>query len=333
MDIRTASLWTLGILVVGIFVLIFGGDEVAWAVSEADSLTLALLCFLQVVTLAMSAYQWYRLLVNLRANISFSHAFVIHLSGAFVESVTPSVKVGGEAAKIYLSRRATGLPGGQLLGAAMAHKYLSLLPFLAILVPVVATSVSTQYLSLWVVYSFLILAFVFALFFRLIHKEGYVRTAPDGSESEHDGLRGAFSAVLRRTVAQVGEAAQYSRYLVSGSERGILLAVSALIWMLYPVKVYLVASMLGLDAGILNVVVSTYSAYVLSMIPLTPGGLGTFEGSMAIMLARGTLTPAEGLAVALLTRLVTFWFPLVLSAGAAATTLWKHVGPANSDES
>ena len=107
------------------------------------------------------------------------------------------------------------------------------------------------------------------------------------------------------------------RSLMGKRDWYFMLLFSLLVWLLYPVKVFFVAAMLGIDVGHLTSAVSTYTAYLVSMLPLLPGGLGTFEGSMAIMFSIGGFDLATGIAIALLSRCITFWFPLIFSAGAA----------------
>lgn len=73
--------------------------------------------------------------------------------------------------------------------------------------------------------------------------------------------------------------------------------------------------MLNFDVGIVAIAVITYTAYLVSLFPLLPGGLGSFEGTMALMFASyGEIFFAEALAIALVARFVTYWFPLLLSA-------------------
>ncbi|MDO9574199.1 MAG: hypothetical protein Q7I94_04310 [Candidatus Contubernalis sp.] len=45
---------------------------------------------------------------------------------------------------------------------------------------------------------------------------------------------------------------------------------------------------------------------------------------MAFMLTGMGLSPAEGLTVALVSRFITYWFPLIFSAGAAAYLVWHQ---------
>ena len=65
----------------------------------------------------------------------------------------------------------------------------------------------------------------------------------------------------------------------------------------------------------------TFISYFAAMIPILPGGLGTFEGTMSGLLLVYGLTPEEAVAVSLVFRFVTFWFVVLLSA--AVILLWK----------
>lgn len=106
-----------------------------------------------------------------------------------------------------------------------------------------------------------------------------------------------------------------------------MILVSALVWALYPAKVYVVTRMLGVEVDAFFIITATFIPYLISMLPLLPGGLGSFEGSMALLFAAQGATVAEGLAVALLTRTATFWLPLLMSTIAAAYLFATHVQP------
>jgi len=90
--------------------------------------------------------------------------------------------------------------------------------------------------------------------------------------------------------------------------------LSLAFWFLYPVKTFIISNHLGFDIGFSPIVGATFLAYLVGTLPLTPGGLGSFEATLAVILSQQGITFAEGLTIALLLRVITFWFPLVLSA-------------------
>jgi len=129
------------------------------------------------------------------------------------------------------------------------------------------------------------------------------------------------SSPMRKWISKaalfLGQARTSAAGLLSAGQTTGVLLVSLLIWIFYPLKVYLVCYFLNIEVSLVIIGLATLSAYMISMVPLLPGGLGTYEGGMAMFFTLGGLSPAEGLAIALVSRLTTFWFPLVLSAMAS----------------
>jgi len=336
--------WLIGIAIITLAVFYLGLDEITLVLGEAERSTMMLLAGLQVGTLSITAYQWQFLINKSNRNITLGRSLAINLAGNFVESVTPSVKVGGESAKIFLLHKHTALPYHQLAGIMLALKYFSLLPFLGLISVAMVTAFFRYELPRIILPAFL----VFLLFFLLIAwfhlKGGKGRTRIQRGDNKGAGQPGetagasnqyhdpAFGQRLKAFFKKktsslfnfVQSASFYSRGLVRTEESVLLVGFSALIWVLYPLKVYLVAGMLGLEAGLVTVTIATFTAYLVSMVPLLPGGLGSFEGTMALMFTVSGLPPAEGLTVALLTRLITFWFPLLLSSIGAGYLALNH---------
>ena len=313
---RQIIFWILGIVAVVAIAWFYGGEEVKAIIFQVDPVFLGGLAVLQIFTLLMIACQWYYLLGKFNSTIAFSKVFIICLAGSFVESVTPSSKVGGEAVKVYLFRRETSLSYQEVTGVLVAHKYISLLPFISICAIVISIATLRQEVPAIVYLSFAAFGFFFALLCLLIYR----RRKEDGiTSSSSPSLRqNLLREKLQNTLVFISDAAQYARYLTNRKDRVVLFSLSFIIWSLYPLKVFLAAAALGFNLDILTPPIATYFAYLVSMIPLLPGGLGTFEGSMAFMFSLGGLSSAEGTAIALLSRGITFWFPLLLSAGAVA---------------
>lgn len=101
--------------------------------------------------------------------------------------------------------------------------------------------------------------------------------------------------------------------LPPASDTTYLFASSLLLWVLYPIKLALVAVLIGTPLSFSLVVSATYGAYLLGLIPLTPGGLGVYEAGMTGILVAGGISPGDALLLTLTLRIVTFWWPLVLS--------------------
>lgn len=333
MTAKRAILYISGIIIIMGMVTHFGWEEIKIALSSVHPLLLVLLCVFQIGTLALTAYQWHYLVNKLYKGLSFTEVWNVYMAGSFVESVTPSVKLGGEAAKLYFFRQITAMSYRQLVGLLMAHKYISLLPFL-LLCTVFLFLASYRFQLPFVVYfSFLIFALLFALFLGITSKgyrskEGFIeKTDRYNSKilvNPLMKLSQIFTQKTQKIRSFLVDASWHSRRVISNRERRWLLLISLLVWGTYPLKVYMITSMLGLEVDLVTVAIATYTAYLVSMVPLFPGGLGAYEGSMVFMLALSGIAPVKGLAVVLLSRFITYWFPLLLSGGSTIYFICKR---------
>ncbi len=327
---KHAILYIIGIMAITGLAIYFGRAEIVEALSRVALPVMALLLLLQLITLSLTSFQWQLLINKNEKKLSLGRILAINMAGNYVESVTPSVKLGGEAAKIFLFNRHSGISYAKLTAIMIALKFYSLLPFLILIILILGLTFLAYDVPVFVFTAFLFLAvfftFVAWLHFRKAdHREsGSIDSTEtiNRTEQKIHSVKGKFIQGLKNKVLAISrffnQASEHSKNLVCQREIILLTSISAIIWLAYPLKVYLVSNMLGLNAGFLIVAVITYTAYLVSMVPLLPGGLGSFEATMALMFSLNGFSPAEGLAVALLSRLITYWFPLLFSAFATA---------------
>ena len=83
------------------------------------------------------------------------------------------------------------------------------------------------------------------------------------------------------------------------------------------------ASLLAVGASVdpLLVLLAYVAAATLSMIPITPGGLGFVEAGLAGVLTLAGASPDEAVLATLLYRLFSYWLPLPLGLGASICVL------------
>ncbi|UWG52127.1 putative flippase [Halalkaliarchaeum sp. AArc-CO] len=321
---RKHLLWLVGIaLLVGLTVAA-GWRELSTALRRGNPLVLLALCGVQVITLGIVAYQWQYLLGRAGAAIPFRLAAVVTLAGTFVESATPSSKLGGMAATVYLFERTTDAAYDTLSSVLLAQKYVSLPPLAILVVGTVAVAVTRTDVAVSsgayaAVGGFVAVVVVLSLLFALFRRWGATGDggtvtgenepepiAADGAGQETDPLTRGIST-LRSVLREAGT-------LLDRRSRYWLYTLAFLLWVVYPLKIYVVAVTLGVDAGVTVAFVGTYLAYLVSLAPISPGGTGTFEGTLALVYVAAGVPFVDGLSIALLGRVVTFWFPLVLSA-------------------
>ncbi|QGT99343.1 hypothetical protein SYNTR_0750 [Candidatus Syntrophocurvum alkaliphilum] len=318
---KKSYLLIVGVLIITAIVMVVGWDNVYKIMSRMTLPQFIFLVILQLGTLFLTAYIWYFLLKQKSSQISLFNVFGINLAGTFVESVTPSVKIGGEALKVYLMRQKTALAYSELTAVAVVSKYFSLLPFLLISVITLAIALLAFNLPFFVFIAFIGLLLFFLLFFIFFNIQGFNldtffnNLLGEKINNSNNQVLKKIIPIINRIYTFLLDSSNASKSIVTSmKQRKILFLIAFVVWALYPVKVYLVAFMLGYQLNIVVVVLATYTAYLVSMIPLLPGGLATFEGSMALVLAYEGLTSAEAISIALMTRVITFWIPLLLSA-------------------
>lgn len=309
---KKTALGTAGIILLLIFIFREGWTDIVSAWGQVPYFWLIIMLGLQVFTLLLGAYQWYHLLKNREKSLSLLEVFSINLVGSFVESVTPSVKLGGEGAKIFLLKQKTGRPYADLTGVLLVHKFISLVPFLLILGLVLFAGLLNYSIPGFIYWSFGSLVVLLLVFSWVIFRKW------DQEVSEMSlGFLGKVRGFILRMLGSVRERREKISFLQ-------MFAISILIWSLYPVKVFILSRLIGMEIDFLLVSVATFIAYLISMLPLSPGGIGTYEGTLAVILNLNGIPLAEGLGLVLLSRIITFWIPLVWAGLATVITMKNY---------
>lgn len=268
-------------------------------------------CLMQLATIFLINSQWQKIARQIGEKVSLGKLFYIHMAGTFVESVTPAVKAGGEAVKVVLLRshlgfslsRATALVGLQKAVSLFSFFLLTMFSLLWFLLTVKVEG----YLVSVLMASFLFLVFCLAIltFFLLApHKMQVVlRLLPTKSKFKP---KIEASAIALHT--DMKNAFRQKKELI------FHLGFALLIWLLFAVKAYFIAWAFNMEIGFPAMAVVTFLTYMVAMVPISPGGLGTFEGSMIFLLAPLGIPLHEAIALALVLRFVTFWFVFLISA-------------------
>lgn len=268
---------------------------------------------LQGVTILLIVLQWWLIARKLQLPFTPGQAFHVNMAGVFVESITPAVKLGGEAGKILILRTYAGFDTARGAALVSVQKVFSLLPFMALtLCSLLCFSLvvpfSHSFIS-WLLPGLAMILVLTTILAWLVFFPGSFRTV----SSYFPFLPGKH---FRKKVDSWFCALQEA--LSPGvRDKGFLCSqgfLSLVIWLLFPVKAFYIAHSLGLEVGFFHLALATYLAYTAGMIPLLPGGLGTFEGTMLLMLIPAGVPLHQGLVFALIFRFITFWLVFLLSA-------------------
>ena len=267
-----------------------------------------LLVILQGFTLSMILLEWHCLARGMGLRLPFCRLFHVHMTGTFIEGITPSFKAGGEAVKIVLLK-GCGVSAGAGTGLVLLQKAASLTVFMALnLIAAAGLYVAgTRDTGAFIAGGLIVLLLFCLLLIMLLSfpakGAAVIAALPMGTRFQ----KAAASAAEEMRTA-VGRIRLKKKVL------GTAVLLSVFIWTLYGVKAILIAQALGLSAGVFTVVVTTYSAYMAGMIPLLPGGTGAFEGACVLLLSVQGVPVSQAVAFSLLLRAITFWLPFGVSA-------------------
>lgn len=317
---KKTYLFIFGILIITAAIIFIGWEDIYQIMSRMNVYQLILMILLQLATLLLSAFILFYLIKQKSKRISIFNVFCINQAGSFVESITPSVKIGGETLKMYLLHKKTYLPYSEIAALTVVNKFYSLLPFLIIAFLTLCAAAIAFNLPIFVYLAFIGLLSFFSLFliffnYQRLQVEHFFEKIGVSSKKRRSLILEKTGEKARKLHNFLAAASQNSRKIITTfQQKALVFTTSFVIWAFYPIKVYLISSMLGYQLSPVIVITAIYTAYLVSMIPLFPGGLATFEGSLALVLTSEGLSYPEAFSIALMVRLITFWIPLAISA-------------------
>lgn len=307
------KIYIYGIFLIATILLFsqFNFEEVLFNINKINFNQMFLLILFQFISMLLITFQW-KIIVKVTKNkISFLQMFMINLMGTFVESITPAVKAGGEATKVIMLKKVLESDSGNAIAIVGVQKTISAITFASLSI------LSVFYYLLTVAIDSNAMIF---LFFALVITLGIVLLMVllmvRANIVFHLIMKISFLKKYEDTINKSYDQFNYSMALFKECP-GILkrqFFLSFCIWILFPVKTYLIMSFLGVSLHFFTVAAITYLTYMIGMIPLLPGGIGSFEASVVFLLLPLGVANHDGLSIAILLRFVTFWFVFLVSA-------------------
>jgi|GEM_PF-5178915 len=309
------------LLIVVTLVYFFSIINLGELLSVLSQLTLGLLFFLvvaQIITQTMLAYKWHLMANAMKYKITFARIFTIHLVGALVGNITPAAKIGGEPAQMYfLCKEGAALK--DVLAITIIDKSIGILSFTAVLFAAfMYVAVKFTLPSSLAVYIFMLLLLIAILggstgIFFYMHEEVLVKILKCGLRFVNQ------FKPIRLDTENVISGFKYSMHKVMRHK--IILAQSLflfiVVWLLYPLKIYIIFHTLGNNVNFGLVAFVTLAAFLIGMISAIPGGIGLYEGSAIALYGTLGIPLAEATVAVIIGRVFTFWFVNLLGVLAA----------------
>ena len=234
-----------------------------------------------------------------------------------MDSITPGVKFGGEVTRAVQISRMGNCRGEQAAALVAMQKLFSLSAFFFINLFAIGhligacgeASGKTPFLEAGylqvLIYGILIVFLL--MFFCLFLMPQRIKTYFQTKENTRFLWMLKIKSFFLTLLDQVISIRQNTKICI------VLFLLSFLIWLIYPAKMYLLAVQVFPGVPVMYIGAVTFVSYMVAMLPIFPGGLGGFEGTMiGLLLAVGFLQ-SDAFIVTVVFRFVTFWFVMLFS--------------------
>lgn len=281
------------------------GGELNAAAARITGLVWALILGLSLFNYALRYWRWDWMIRQQRPagieQLSQPCHFIIYLAG-FAFTTTPG-KVGEALRSVYLHR--FNISSGLSLGALLIERILDLLT-VGLLAWLLVYALPGY--EIWPML-ILVLAGVFIVLVSLAPGRAWLRRQ---SQRLRQRFPGRDQSILQRLWNATEQMASTSRALLTPKPLILGLGLGLVAWGAEAWGLFLVTDALGIDIS-WAIVMGIYSiSVIIGALSFVPGGLGTTEASMALLLVALGAEPTDAAVATLVCRIATLWFAVIL---------------------
>lgn len=244
------------------------------------------------------AFRWKVVLRGNDINISIRDSFLAYNLGNSLNIIIPA-KMGDIARSYYLKKK-YALPYSETLPATFLDRVFDVLGVYMVLLFCGIYIMAGTRLDVWLYYTFaagiaalVVIVAVMELLFK--RKDIIERLKNNKLKSLLYSLMEAFSGSFR--------------------DKGnfmLLLVCSVVIWLCEGVFSYLIFLSMGQYMNPVIVIFATMIAILTKVVPITPGGIGVFEGTMVLILALFGMNPGTGAVISAINHFIMNFYTILL---------------------
>ncbi|NMA80107.1 MAG: flippase-like domain-containing protein [Clostridiales bacterium] len=294
-------------------------------IKKVPLLAFAGLLLIQIFSQLLVNYQWCRIGKVMGGEHSFFKILYVNARGMIIESITPGVKIGGEVTRGILLKNDLNYSTRDAATLVTIQKMVSLFSFF--LVNLFAFAHISNRIDLFngAILKVIIYLFIIVLIGILIAVFAF--TASFEKRVSMIVPKRKWTVALQGYALTLLSSIKMLKSIKGEIYKQFLLSLS--IWMLFPLKMILLTQLFTTNFDPVYLTEVTFISYMVGMIPLLPGGIGSFEATMTSLLVAMQIDHNEALAITLLFRFITFWFVIIISL--LYVGIWKIGG--KKDES
>ncbi|UMZ75476.1 lysylphosphatidylglycerol synthase transmembrane domain-containing protein [Natranaerofaba carboxydovora] len=279
-------------------------------VKQMSSATIIWLIVLQFVTLALIAMQWKYCSIILSDKLGgqggqVKDFWIVNSYGTLLEGVTPAVKTGGEGLKVVMLIKSYGYDKKEAITLVIAQKIISICSFLIVMMAcyiIVYKRIPSFLMDnlLYVIITATIIFSIIYFVYAFISKEKLNYLFYKLGVNKFNRLINEFSTYKKM-------------FLNNKLSLGKAFLLGIIIWSLLGLKTFFIVVDMNINLSYVQASSATFMGYLFSMLPISPGGIGTYEGAMSFQLYNMGLTENLALTVSILSRLFTLWLTMLIS--------------------
>jgi len=257
-------------------------------------LALALYTFDMVIR----AFRWKKILSGNDIYISIRDSFLAYNLGNSLNIIIPA-KLGDIARSYYLKKKLS-LPYSRTLPATFLDRLFDVLGVYAVLLFCSIYILARTRLSAWLYYTFA--AGISVLIIAVAVMEILFKRSDMIQRIRNNKLKSLLYSLLEAFISSFRDKGNFV----------LLLACSVIIWLCEGVFSYLIFTSMGQHLNPFIAIFATMIAVLTKVIPVTPGGIGIFEGTMVLILSLFGLDAGTGAVVSAVNHFIMNFYTILL---------------------
>ena len=285
-----------------------------YSIRQIPMYVVIILAALQILTQLLLNVGWHQIALASGVNCGFCQLLYINSQGAIVESFTPGLKIGGEITRMTQIIKTTKCSRQKALAIITLQKLFSIGALVFCLVFVVGNFLGGAVL----LFAYGIILCLLAFFGVLIFNPKGVKKFFDIIADDNRIYKGAKIKNYLHVVLSILEKMSFNKNIII-----FICFLFLIIWLLYPFKMYILVSSFHIDVHIIYLSALTFFSYIVAMLPIFPGGLIGFEGTMFFFMQNMGLAIGTVAVITIFFRFITFWFVMIISL--AYMVFWRII--------
>lgn len=294
-------------IILGVFVvqLLLKTDfvQLIYYIKQVSLEIVVILVILQVITQILIGLQWQRISNVIVGKNNFFKIFYILSTGTVIEAITPGAKIGGEVTRLFYLKKELNASTNDATSIIIVQKCISMSVLFSICIISFVYLGRIFSLNLGFFTEFLISLVNLVCIFTLIGILFFGKNMANFFKKFNITLK--FANMIdnyTKTVAKLNR-----------KEWVIQFIISTLVWTLFPIKMLILVRSFGIQTHFLVILAITMTSYMVGMLPLSPGGIGTFEGVMITLFAMIFVENEISITITVIFRIITFWLVILIS--------------------